>query len=196
MALTVRQNGSHPFNFNCKKSIQAVAFLLKQNHDTNNSDNYMRLLKLLLFADRKSLEETGSPITGDRFVAMKKGPTLSELLDLVKQQSINSSEWDKYIQKEGFNIRLINDPGNDELCRYEIELLSKIWQQYREKGEWDVANESEQLSEFIKNPPGESSRYISLSDILEALGKSDWLAEILDRERENTEIDSILGISR
>ena len=196
MNATTRQNVPHPFNFNCKKSIQAVAFLLKQNHETNKSDNYMRLLKLLLFADRKSLEETGSPITGDRFVAMKKGPTLSELLDLVKQQSINSSEWDKYIQREGFSIRLINDPGNDELCRYEIELLSKIWQQYKEKGEWDVADESEKLPEFIKNPPGESSKYISLSDVLEALGKSDWLAEILNSEREAAEIASILGISR
>ena len=195
MSAATRQNESHPFNFNCKKSIQAAAFLLKQNHETNKSDNYMRLLKLLLFADRKSLEETGSPITGDRFVAMKKGPTLSGLLDLVKQQSINSSEWDKYIQKEGFNIRLIDDPGNDELCRYEIELLSKIWQQYREKGEWDVAYESEQLPEFIKNPPMGSSKYISLSDILEALEKSDWLAEILDREREKAKIDNILSIS-
>lgn len=195
MGLIVGQSDFHPFNFNCKKAIQAVAFLLKQNHETNNSDNYMRLLKLLYFADRKSLEETGNPITGDRFVAMKNGPTLSELLNLVKQQSVNSSEWDKYIQREGYNIRLINDPGNDELCRYEIELLSKIWQQYREKGEWDVANESEQLQEFIKNPPGESSRDIFLSDVLEALGKKELLGEILNRARENSEIKHILGIS-
>ncbi len=174
--------------------MQAIAFLLKQNRATNESDNYMRVLKLLLFADRKSLEETGKPITGDHFVALRHGPTLSEILRLVKQESIYNSEWDKYIQKDGYNIRLINDPGNDELNRYEIELLSKIWQEYREKGEWDVAEESEKLPEFIKNNPGNSSKIISLADLLEAMGKSEWLEEICNMEREKSEIDNILGM--
>jgi len=192
--MNIRKNKLHPFKFNSKKAIQAIAFLLKQTHDTNNSDNYMRVLKLLLFADRKSLEETGHPITGDSFVALKHGPTLSEILNLVKQGSIYSSEWDKYIQKDGYNIRLINDPGNDELSRYEIELLSGIWHQYKEKGEWEVAEESEKLPEFIKNNPGESSKYISIGDILEALDKSEWLDEICEIESENAEIDNILGM--
>jgi uncharacterized phage-associated protein len=196
MSLIVRQNKEQPFRFNQKKAIQAVAFLLRQNPETNFSDNYMRLLKLLLFADRKSLEETGRPITGDRFVAMKCGPTLSMLLDLVKQEGFNNAEWNEYIRRDGFNIRLIKDPGNDELCRYEMDLLNAIWQKHREDGEWAVAEESEKLPEFIKNNPGESSKAIPLSDVLEAIGKSAWLDDILNIAEEDAGIDDVLGISR
>ena len=192
MGLIVGHNQSHPFELNLKKAIQAVAFLLKQNHETNKTDNYMRLLKLLYFADRESLKETGRPITGDCFVAMPHGPTLSRLLDLVNQKDVGNIEWDKYIQTEGYNIRLIQDPGNDKLCRYEIDLLTKIWSQNREKGEWQIALESENLPEWKKNDPGESSKPISLSDVLEALGNSAWLQDIIETSAESTRIKHIL----
>lgn len=196
MSLIARRSKLNPFELNQKKAIQAVAFLLKQNHETNQSDNYMRLLKLLYFADRKSLEETGRPITGDYFVAMEHGPTLSQLLNLVNQREINNEEWDKYIQRDGHNIRLIKDPGNGKLCRYEIDLLRKIWSQYREKGEWEVALESEELPEWKKNNPGKSSKFIPLSDVLEAIGKSGWLEEICEAAQENSEIEHILKTGR
>jgi uncharacterized phage-associated protein len=179
MPLTIKNRSGFPFKLNEQKAIQAVAFLLKQKPLTNNSDSYMRILKLLLFADRESLRETGHPITGDRFVAMPYGPTLSELLDLVYQRGVNhQEEWDKYIQKVGYDIRLINDPGNDMLCRYEINLLTKIWKEHQEKDAFAVAVESEKLPEFIKNNPGESSKPIPLKDVLAAMGIDNLLTEI------------------
>lgn len=180
------------FEFNQTKAIQAVAFLLKQKHPTN-SDNFMRVLKLLYFADRKSIEETGSPITGDRFVAMEHGPTLSHLVDLVNQRTFNNSEWDEYIEKDEYEIRLIKDPGNGKLCRYEIDLLKSIWEENRELGEWEVAMKSEKLPEWVKNNPGSSSCFIPLSDLLDAIGKSGWLKEILESAAESAEARHLFG---
>ncbi len=194
MILKLGHNKEHPFRFNQKKAIQAVAFLLKQSPETNKSDDYMRLLKLLYFADRESIEHTGKPITGDKFTAFEHGPSLSLLYDLVRQKGVNNIEWDKYIERDGFHIRLINDPGNDELCRYELELLTKIWQKYREMNVWEVADESHKLKEWQKNDPGKSSRPIPLLDLLEAIGKSDWLNDILKATQEESEIDCVLGI--
>ncbi len=182
MALIARQNLLTPFKLNLLKAIQAVAFLLKQKHATK-SDNYMRVLKLLYFADRESLKETGSPITGDHFVAMEHGPTLSKLMDLVNQRAFNNAEWDKYIEKDGYEIRLIDDPGNGKLCRYEIELLKRIWEENRELGEWEVAMKSEKLPEWKKNNPGKSSCPIPLTDLLDAVGKRDWLGAIVEDAR-------------
>jgi len=193
MPLIAKEKNSSPFSFNQRKAIQAVAFLLKQNYDTNCSDNYTRLLKLLYFADRQSIKETGSPITGDRFVAMEYGPTLSNLLDFVKQQRPDNMEWDKYIQKNGFNIRLIKDPGNDELCRYEIELLNKIWQQYREKGDWEIVEESHKLLEWQQNNPGKSSKFIPLRDVLNALGLSSCSDDIETVAIENKAAHQLFG---
>lgn len=195
MGLEERHNEINPFKLNHKKALQATAFLLKQKSFTNNSDSYMRVLKLLYFADRESLRETGRPITGDYFVAMPYGPTLSGLLDLVKQQGFDyQSEWDKYIQREGYDIRLIQDPGNDSLCRYEIELLRKIWSEHREENEWTVASESEKLTEWKKNNSGESSKIIPLSDVLEAIGRLDWFKAILETAKEDCEMKRILNI--
>lgn len=191
MGLIVRKE--RPFEFNQTKAIQAVAFLLKQKHPTK-SDNFMRVLKLLYFADRKSIEETGSPITGDRFVAMEHGPTLSRLVDLVNQRTFNNSEWDDYIEKEEYDIHLVKDPGNGKLCRYEIDLLKRIWEENRELGEWEVAKKSEKLPEWIKNNPGSSSCVIPLPDLLEAIGKSDWLDEILESALEDATARRLFGV--
>ena len=43
--------------------------------------DYIKLIKLLYLADRAALIETGSPITGDRYVSMKFGPVLSNVFE-------------------------------------------------------------------------------------------------------------------
>jgi uncharacterized phage-associated protein len=57
------------FPFDERKAAQAAAYLLKK-HDGRL--NFMKLIKLLYLADRKSLLENGKPITGDRMLAMPK----------------------------------------------------------------------------------------------------------------------------
>jgi uncharacterized phage-associated protein len=193
MPLIVREGS--PFRFNQQKAIQAVAFLLKQKHDHSKTDNYMRVLKLLYFADRQSIKETGSSITGDKFVAMEHGPTLSKLLDLVKQQDFNyQTEWDKYIQRDGYEISLIQDPGNSKLCRYEIDLLRKIWEENKELGEFDVAKKSEEFTEWQKNDPGNSSKPIPLKDMLIAMGCDNLLAEIEAAAAEERAADHLFKV--
>lgn len=181
MALTVRKKESVSFKFSRQKSLQAVAFLLKQKHNTQ-TDNYMRLLKLLYIADRESLQETGHPITGDRFIAMEKGPTLSHLLNLARQRAYDSSEWDKYIELNGYEITLTQDPGNDKLCRYEVDKLKDIWQRYQGCGEFDVAEITEEFPEWIQNKPEPPQKVnnIALIDVLEALGRQDWFEAIAE----------------
>lgn len=49
---------TRPFKFNSEKAIQAVAFLLRR--ERGHRMNYMRLLKVLYFAERKSSLNPGS----------------------------------------------------------------------------------------------------------------------------------------
>lgn len=196
MSLTVKYSSSGPFRLNRRKAIQAVAFLLKLKHESAKTDNFMRLLKLLYFADRESIRETGSPITGDRFVAMEHGPTLSGLLDFVNQRRPDNTEWDRYIERNGYEIRLVDDPGNGELSRYEISLLRRIWEENRELGEWQVAQNSEQLREWQQNNPGKSSKPIPLADMLNAVGLGEHLAEIEALAAEDQAAQQLFGAAR
>ena len=68
MATLGNSNVQMPFQFNRAKAIQATAFLLKTR--PSHKDSYMRLLKILYVADRESLQETGTTITGDKFISM------------------------------------------------------------------------------------------------------------------------------
>lgn len=182
-----------PYKFDIDKSIQAVAFLLKQKPDTNFSDEYMRILKLLYIADRESIKKTGFPVTGDVFVAMEYGPTLSKLYDFVKQNRTDNSVWDEYIQKyNDYDIRLIKDPGDGKLCQYEIELLLNISNKYKEKTVWVVSDLTHEFPEWAKNNPGKSSKIIPLQDLLEAVDRGCWLKDILETSKEQRAIDRIL----
>jgi len=172
-----------PFKFKQKKTTQAVAFFLRRSGPSRTA-NYMRLIKLLYIADRESLKETGRPITGDHVVAMERGPVLSRLYNLIKDTAPDSIEWDKFIERDNYNIRLISEPGNSELCRYEINKLQEIWDRYRGDDEFDLVKITHEFTEWKKNDPGTSSKQIPLSDILEAVGRKDDIEKI---EREANE---------
>ncbi len=168
------------FRFDFRKTLQAAALLLRLAGKPY-SVNHMRLIKLLYIADRRSLQETGRPITGDNAVAMERGPVLSRMLDLIKQKHARSPEWGKYIESSYYDVRLIRDPGNGELCPYEVDTLEAVWNEHRSKDEWDLVQETHEFPEWKKNNPGSSSKPIPLTDILEAVGH---LADLPDIEKD------------
>ena len=96
------------FEFKFTKALQAAAYLLRR--EKYQSMNYMRLIKVLYLADRESIRLTGRPITGDRFAAMKRGPVLSEVLDLLKGEHLCSPDWAQYIARAEYDVQLVRDP--------------------------------------------------------------------------------------
>lgn len=173
MRITLGQSGAArmPFDFDQTKTAQAVAFLLKRS--PRQRESYMKILKELYIADRESIKETGRPITGDAFVAMKKGPVLSQVYDLIKGVHAGSAEWNHFIQKRMWDIELIEDPGIGKLCRYEMDKLAEVAERYKRHGKWRVVDLTHDFPEWKKNDPGNSMKPIPLSDVLEAINASD-----------------------
>jgi len=182
------------FAFKFDKALQATAYLLRR--ESCHEMSYMRLVKILYLADRESLRQTGRPITGDRIAAMKQGPVLSGLLDLIKGTHLRSPEWAQFIQKQEYNIRLINDPGNASLSRFEIETLERVAEEHRSHDEWLMVQFTHQhCPEWRKNEPTENSmNWISLGDILEAVGRAADLPEIEDDAKKDQAFARLFGI--
>lgn len=171
-----QENEIMPFEFNSRKALQALAVLL--NAAPSKTDNFMRLIKLLYMADRKCIEEIGRPITGDRVVAMERGPVLSNVYDALKESSIGP-DWSYYLKRENYRIVLVENPGRGELCPYEVDKLTEVWERYQDKDEWEMVKELHKLPEYKRHEPLESpSEDISLKDILIALGQEDIFEEI------------------
>jgi uncharacterized phage-associated protein len=154
------------FVFDELKSAQAASILLERS---GGSMPYIKLIKLLYLADRASLIDTGSPITGDRFVSMKYGPVLSRVLTLIKTaHHSENSIWGRYVQRNYFDAVLVGSAEADHLSDYDEELLNNIFDAYGSWNSWDVVDRTHALPEW--NDPGDTSVPIEPEEILRFAG--------------------------
>jgi len=181
------------FRFSTEKTIQAVCVLLQC---AKGSMGYLRMLKLLYLADRENLRLSHRPIIGSRIVAMDKGPLHSEVYDLVKGEHLDEPLWSSYIQKEGYEIRLLKDPGRSKLSVAELRVLTNISETFKEFDDWDLVEETHKLPEWQKNYSAQTantSYTISFEDLIDAVGLAKEKQKIIDDLKEEMEVDKILA---
>jgi uncharacterized phage-associated protein len=160
------------FHFNERKAVQAAGRLITQS---GGEMNYMALLKLLYLIDREALLRWGRPVTGDRVVAMKRGPVLSRIFDLVsqkKQDSPNSS-WHNLIPRPApyvYTVRFSGLPETAALSEAELALIDEVFARHREESEDELVDFTHNLPEW--SDPDRTSVSIPFETILKAGKKS------------------------
>ena len=170
--------------FNETKATQAAAHLIKRRGQGYMS--YMKLMKLLYFADREALQRWGSPITADTFYSMDRGPVLSRVLDFVTEGAspLEPHFWEQHLQVHGqsqgdHEVRMVADPSNGELSEAEEGLLDEVFNRYGNLSRWAIVEEAHKLPEW-EDPRGSRIR-IHYEDILRHGNKTP------------SQIDAILG---
>ena len=153
-------------------TIQAAALFLANTPSERMS--YLRLLKLLYLADRQMLEQTGRPITFDRAVAMKHGPVLSEVYDLIKGQHVEAGKWQRYIGTEGYHAVLKQPCERGLLSKRAIAVINEIQDRVSHLDDWALVDQlHSELPEWEANrPEPDGQNPIPLSAILETVGFS------------------------
>lgn len=157
--------------FNETKATQAAARLLKLR---GGSMSYVKLIKLLYLADREALIRWGRPITTDRYVSMDNGPVVSRIYDLIRDEPPPNSFpiWRKFISDpENYEVRLLGDPGSEELSRPEAELIDEVFAQHGLQNRWAVVDYTRSLPEWI-HPDG-GALPIEYRDVLKAAHKTE-----------------------
>ncbi|MBW4486208.1 MAG: SocA family protein [Trichocoleus desertorum ATA4-8-CV12] len=168
------------FRFHPEKAVEAAAVLLKLH---GKPMKYLGLLKMLYIADRVALQRMEQPITGDHYVSMNYGPVLSGVYDLIKGQAVDDALplWSKFIApRNTTQVSLLADPGNEDLCEEEEEIIQQVYQTFGHLDPFDVAEWTHDLPEW-QNPHG-SAIPISVEDILKNVGKSDEEIEEIQQE--------------
>ena len=167
--------------FNERKATQAAAYLLKKR---GRQMSYLKLIKLLYWADRTTLARWGRPITTDRHVSMNHGPVLSHVLDLVNDGDApgEAEIWGAAIfpPAGNYEVQLKADPGDDELSEAEIAVLEEVWRRLGHLNRWQLVELAHKLPEW-KDPQG-SALPISYRDILAAQGIDDEEIEAIEEE--------------
>ncbi len=166
------------FKFHPEKAVETAGIFLKLH---GKPMAYLGLLKLLYMADRIALARLEQPITGDRYVSMNYGPVLSRVYDLIKGDSVGGAKtvWAKYISTRDTNYRfslnyqvsLLEEPGDDELCEDEISIIKEVYTKYGHMDPFDLAETTHLFPEWI-NPHG-SAIPISVEEVLKNVGKID-----------------------
>ena len=172
------------FKFDEVKTTQAAAYLLKKH---GSQMKYLALLKLLYLADREALKEIETPITGDRYVSMKNGPVLSRVKDLITEEEAVRPYWEQYITAPtSYAVSLSQDPGTDELCEAEEEILDRIYEEYGRMDAFKLADLTHVICDEWQDPKdsGVGAIPIQVEQILTAVGKSES-----DIQRIQTEVE-------
>ncbi|MDS3861384.1 Panacea domain-containing protein [Thermosynechococcaceae cyanobacterium BACA0444] len=168
------------FQFHPEKAIEATGTFLKLH---GQPMNYLGLLKMLYMADRLALQRIEQPITGDHYVAMDYGPVLGGVYDLIKGQPVDQAlpRWSDFIctQNNKF-VSLINDPGNEDLCEEEEEIIQEVYKSFGHLDPFDVAGWTHTLPEWT-NPHG-CLIPISVEDVLRNIGKTNEEIQQIQRE--------------
>ena len=140
--------------FNETKATQAAAHLIKCRGQGYMS--YMKLIKLLYFADREALLRWGSPITADTLYSMDRGPVLSRVHDLVTEGASPQEPhfWEQHLQPSGdHEVSMVADPSNGELSEAEEELLDEVFARFGKLSRWEIVDEAHKLPEW-EDPQG------------------------------------------
>lgn len=134
--------------------------------------NYTKLIKLLYLADRRALIEWGFTVTGDKYVAMKNGPVLSRLFDLIKGKGNGRAQalWGECFFISGNDLKgeKTNWPA-ETLSQLEEQILAETYERYKDKS-------FTQMIRLVHDPklcpewsdPGDGATEISLGQILAA----------------------------
>jgi uncharacterized phage-associated protein len=178
------------FSFDERRTVQACAVLFPQSR----RENYTKLLKLLYLADRRSLIETGAPITGAHVVSMKNGPVLTEVYDCIKGEP-SESVWDAHIERVGaFDVVLKKHPGDSELSDYDVQVLQDIAKRHCDDNFGNMIDIVHQLPEW-SNPEklNRKTLPIPVSEILRAAGKDEeTIAKVADDTNYHAAVDRLL----
>jgi uncharacterized phage-associated protein len=177
--------------FHFERALQASAYLLRLD---GKRMAYLRLLKLLYIADREWLAEAGESITGDRACAMKHGPVLSNVYDLIKGNGSKAGLWDDHIHKEGYALELVSDPGRRELSKGIVQKLTEVTERYRQLDDWELSERTHEFPEWRSHySPEGSPAPIPWQEILDAQGKAAMIPSVERDEAARQVFDEVFG---
>jgi uncharacterized phage-associated protein len=184
------------YRLNERKATAAAVLLLELDGGTMD---YMRLVKLMYFAEREALKTYGRPITGDLYFSMEDGPVLSTVLDFCKTRQAQSRIWDEAIKKVSRWTVGLNRPFSERdlgpLSDAEIEILKRISERHKEDDQWVLSKIAHRDFKEWKEPGPGSRLPIQPDEIMAAVGKTpSQIEEIREEARYDANLDKAFGV--
>src|SRR5580658_9696442 len=95
LRLALKTAGRCLMSFRIDKAVAMAVYFLDKA--PGNELNDIKLMKLMVLAERRAMVESTCMITGDNFYSMQHGPVLSNTLNAMNG-SAESETWNRHIQ--------------------------------------------------------------------------------------------------
>ena len=175
------------FKLNIEKAKATILYITKQ---LDNAD-FLKVFKILYFAEREHLATYGGPIVGDIYIAMRRGPVPSFIYDALKYlrgEGCYNPAYDSFIRAlaitDHFHLIANENPDLEELSRSEILCLDKS---ILENKYIDFEPLSEKSHDLAWNEASCDDEMDYLK-IAKAGGASDTILKYIEESRENYNI--------
>ncbi len=138
IAITVTIDIHSDMIISAEKTAITIHTLLYILQKIGGEGDYHKVFKILYFADQKHLAKYGSPITIDRYIAMKNGPVPSLAYDILKALRLDGplsgshDEFIPYFQSvNNHTVKALKAPDLDYLSESEIQCLDESIKAFR-----------------------------------------------------------------
>lgn len=191
--------GKLQFRMNAAKATEVAATFLRM---AQGRMDYTRLLKLMYLADRKAIDELHRPITGDVVVNMKRGPVLSGIYNLIKNdhRAPDAPQWHAAIghHPKAFSDVVLKGEGvqPSPLSRGEVEIIESVFVDHERRDTEDLIDWIHDHCAEWSDPrdDGRNVAQIAYERIFEALGKTPEQIEVAaELEAESVAIDKMFA---
>jgi len=173
-----------------QKATQAVARLIETS---GGPIDYLRISKLIYLADRESIIHRGIPIVGGHYFSMRKGPTISEVMNFVNRRS--APEWKETISpRMGNTVGLKGVTSFKALAESEIGILDSTVTAHLERTTDDLVQWCHDNCPEYEEVPNGGRKTIEVEAILQAVHKSPaQIQKVIQNAEEIEEMDGLLA---
>ena len=143
------------FPFSHRKTTQALNFFARQE---GGSQDKLKALKLIYFADRYHLRRYGRPITGDEYLAMPYGPVASGAKDLAEMSDFLGDDertyGEQYLAPGGHHsYRSLAEVDERILSESDRQALAWAWEKFGHMDKFELAELTHRYPEWQRHEP-------------------------------------------
>lgn len=170
------------------KMIQIITYLLQKE----GTMNYVKLLKLIYFADKFHLKEYWDLITWDTYYAMKMWPVASSVYDIIKvpeKFNYNSKKLPFKLKEWSYNLVIVKKIQDfDHLSQIEKESLDLIYERFWNISQRDLINLTHKYNEWKKFENNVNWWWRAEMNIFDFFEDSEWQDPIFNIPKDRVEI--------
>jgi len=167
----------HPFLFDPEKAVETILYIANKLQNTD----FHRISKLMYFADKMRLEESGRFICGDSYMAMKHGPVPCKTYDILKSMrdeglpSVIPSAKNAFTVEEKNIVKPLRQADLDYFSESDLACLDKVISEYGELSFWKLT----ELSHDNAWESADENDCIEIEQIVGTIAHSELLLEHL-----------------